>query len=315
VELDVFLFPVFAFALPHLVRRALIRLPRVTMQPTAVVAVFGDIYVGRSGHRRLLPGYAGGALVEARRILERRGYLVFASHVVGLPASFLELAPAPPPGEQHEIVARAEASVSSLARSLARKDGGHAPFSPAHWLWNLPVRAGFRLLARRLCGKLYVADSACTGCGRCVRLCPVSTIRLRGGRPRWGWRCESCQRCMNGCPRSAIQTSPLRTLLVTAAGVLPYNRIFHLDALWGRVGFLGEWGSRAFWVGSWVLCALAATLAVDALLFAAEGPLAVRRVLAWSWTRRWPRYRGPDRAADAAASDETPTVRDGAPDR
>lgn len=293
VELDVFLFPVFAFALPHLVRRFLKRLPRAPLKPAAVLAVVGDIYHGRPGHRRLLPGYAGGSLSEARKILERRGYVLFASASVGLPASFTQLVPAPPAAEREEIATKAAATIAGLARSFARKEGGHRPFAPANRLWVVPVRIAFRLFGRRLAGKLYVADASCAGCGHCAKRCPAGTIRIVGGRPRWGWQCEACQRCMNGCPQSAIQTSPARSLLLGAASVLPYNRVFHLDALWGRIGFLGEWGSRAFWLGSWLASAAVALLVVDGLLSLAERPAGLRRFLAWSHTRRYPRYLGP----------------------
>jgi NAD-dependent dihydropyrimidine dehydrogenase PreA subunit len=293
VELEVFLFPVYAFAVPRLFRRALARLPRVPQQKAAVVGVYGNMYFGRPKRRRLLAGYEGGALVEARRVLERRGYSVFASRVLGLPVSWTQLASAPPPEEQRTIVAQAESEIAAMAKELARREGGHRAHAPAHWLWNLPVRALFRRVGRRVMGKFYVADASCSGCGKCARECPTSDIRIRGGRPRWGWRCEACQRCINGCPRSAIQTSPARALLLTTATVLPYNRVFHLEGLWGRIGFLGEWGSRGFWVGAWIVCAVVATVALDALLFAAEGPLAVRKVLAWGHTRRFPRYQGP----------------------
>lgn len=80
---------------------------------------------------------------------------------------------------------------------------------------------------------------------------------------------------------------------MTAAAALPYNRVFHLDALWGRIGFLGEWGSRGFWTGSFLVCSVIGLVAVDLLVALAERSLSLRRVLAWGHTRLYPRYRAP----------------------
>lgn len=42
---------------------------------------------------------------------------------------------------------------------------------------------------------------ACTGCGLCVRLCPMGNLSIKDGRAAPGDRCTMCYRCLNACPR------------------------------------------------------------------------------------------------------------------
>jgi formate hydrogenlyase subunit 6/NADH:ubiquinone oxidoreductase subunit I len=55
--------------------------------------------------------------------------------------------------------------------------------------------------------KKFYADSKCTGCGLCARLCLINRIDLDGGKPRWNndSSCIFCFACINYCPAKAIQ--------------------------------------------------------------------------------------------------------------
>lgn len=49
------------------------------------------------------------------------------------------------------------------------------------------------------------ATDDCTGCGLCVKACPVNNIELINGRPEWHKNCLSCVSCYHECPHNAIQ--------------------------------------------------------------------------------------------------------------
>lgn len=44
----------------------------------------------------------------------------------------------------------------------------------------------------------------CTGCGLCVKRCPMHNLTLLDGRAEAGGNCTSCYRCSNLCPERAI---------------------------------------------------------------------------------------------------------------
>jgi ferredoxin len=52
----------------------------------------------------------------------------------------------------------------------------------------------------------YFADSTCTGCGLCEKVCPSGRIAMDGGRPAWrkDVRCFICFACYNYCPSASI---------------------------------------------------------------------------------------------------------------
>jgi len=52
----------------------------------------------------------------------------------------------------------------------------------------------------------YTADSSCTGCGTCEKVCPSSKIKLDDGKPVWQKevQCYYCYACFNYCPTQSI---------------------------------------------------------------------------------------------------------------
>jgi ferredoxin/flavodoxin len=50
----------------------------------------------------------------------------------------------------------------------------------------------------------YRVSDACTGCGICEQVCPVSNIRMENGRPIYTHHCEVCVACIQYCPARAI---------------------------------------------------------------------------------------------------------------
>ena len=54
-------------------------------------------------------------------------------------------------------------------------------------------------------GKVSVKTySDCTGCGICVKICPMKNLELIGGKIEHKNNCTICYRCVNTCPQKAI---------------------------------------------------------------------------------------------------------------
>jgi len=70
---------------------------------------------------------------------------------------------------------------------------------------NTPAPSGLSVeQLMPLCGASFAADEKCTGCGICVRVCPVHNIEIVDKKPVWQNRCENCLACFNWCPTNAI---------------------------------------------------------------------------------------------------------------
>lgn len=66
-------------------------------------------------------------------------------------------------------------------------------------------------------------ENDCTGCGRCVDVCPVEALAMvPSGRPKPPWKarldedlCLGCGLCVRSCSRSAIQLSSRPARVIT----------------------------------------------------------------------------------------------------
>lgn len=47
-------------------------------------------------------------------------------------------------------------------------------------------------------------NDGCTGCGLCVKICPMENLSMSDGRVATHDRCSICYRCINRCPTQAI---------------------------------------------------------------------------------------------------------------
>ncbi len=54
--------------------------------------------------------------------------------------------------------------------------------------------------------KKFYADEKCISCGLCEKLCPENVIKIENGKPIWTKnKCQHCTACINRCPKAAIQ--------------------------------------------------------------------------------------------------------------
>jgi ferredoxin len=153
-------------------------------------------------------GFPGRAGEEARSRLRRAGRSPDAIFFVTAPGNYIAMYDVRPGDAQASLIEGAAAGAERVACAAQDRAAASAPQSLGLRALNA-LFAGtfgryFRATCRRQDERFEVTD-ACTRCGVCARVCPVSNIQLADGRPRWLGHCEQCFACIHWCPVRAIE--------------------------------------------------------------------------------------------------------------
>jgi ferredoxin len=182
----VILFPAYAYGAPVLVQRWV----KKAAIKTPYLAVFTSF--GTS---------PGGALAQICRILKRRKIKV--SYCGRIPAVENYIAIFGPQKEttiQKRLVLQKKATDEAalcIKASKANRINTFRPFSAfVSTLFSLGIKIFY---------SWYRVSADCDGCRVCEKLCPVSAITMRDGKPAFSKNCEHCQGCLNWCPMRAIR--------------------------------------------------------------------------------------------------------------
>jgi ferredoxin len=290
-DLDVFAFPVYAMDMPDIMLNHIRRLPGANGRKAAVIAVHGKLYdkskwPGDGGD----PGYSHG---HAYLMLKIKGYDVFFTASVGYPHSISMLMSTPPPAEQTLIRASSDRRVEEFAESIASGKRSLQKCGLLAILYSAIPGALFQVFGRRGLGKLYVADSSCTKCGKCVNACPVKAVRISLGRPRWNWKCQGCQRCINVCPGKSIQLSLFRAVVMFGTIFLPLNAwafmLLPLSVFSPHAGATGV----VFDIAVWLILYLATLYILDKAFFLLEAAPILGKIMGLNLSSPNRRYLDP----------------------
>ena len=189
-----FVFPVYAWAPPHLVLD-FIRRMQLDRRPSYLwfACTCGD----EGDYTRQV---FSRALRKAGLSLDACFCLKMPETYLGLPGFALDTAE----NERQKLeVVRAELPrISELIAKRTRHHfemlRGSFPLTKTYLLQPLFYR--FVISDR----KFHVTE-ACIGCGRCEKGCPVHNIQLSDGKPVWQGQCIHCMACYHHCPTNAVQ--------------------------------------------------------------------------------------------------------------
>lgn len=203
-SLHIFFFPVYATAVPHIMRKYINNLPNGNKVRTAVISTNGRV----STHIR--DGYQGWALHQARLYLKRKNYDVFFSDTLDYPHNVTIAFP--PRSEKYNqiIISKALENLVKMAQRIVDNHTYHRSYFYPNFIWSLPFGILYTLIGRRCIALLFAADSSCDNCKICMIKCPVKAINANHKVNRWRLNCEGCLRCINICPHKSIQISAVR---------------------------------------------------------------------------------------------------------
>jgi Pyruvate/2-oxoacid:ferredoxin oxidoreductase delta subunit len=82
----------------------------------------------------------------------------------------------------------------------------------------------YKLLGRKIIGRLLISSSQCNSCHRCESVCPNHAIRFTLNNPRRNKKCKGCLLCVHQCPRNAIEIPLVRLFGAFALIFLPFDQ-------------------------------------------------------------------------------------------
>jgi ferredoxin len=191
-----FVFPVFAWGLPRMVRDFVERLDlgkaRYIFAVATCVAIPGKTLreladLCRAKGVRLHAGFAVGAGRSSLMRLNKLDKIIIALNRPHKPMRSGEERV----GEMVETVAGLKIHTPETSALLANVLGS---------MLHGPAMKTFKGMDAQ-----FVVGDACKGCGTCVRVCPRGNVRLENGRPAFTHNCELCHACIQWCPQFAIR--------------------------------------------------------------------------------------------------------------
>lgn len=195
------LYPVHAADAPDPLYHWLAGLEQVSDQTAVVLSVSGggQMWPNNDCRRRVV------------RLLEHKGYTVQWDSMLVMPSNWTI---ATPSNLVPFVYAATRRNIRTIASALlAGKSHRSATitFSRAvSWLGALERSGAWRF------GAGIRVSGACTGCGWCIRSCPVGNISPGPeGKPVFGRSCILCMRCLYGCPANALHPSVLQFMYVS----------------------------------------------------------------------------------------------------
>ncbi|GMO48793.1 MAG: EFR1 family ferrodoxin [Termitinemataceae bacterium] len=189
IEADalVFMFPAYAYGMPLIARRFLIK-AEIQAPYIAALVTYGSS--------------PGGALGEAKRLLARKK--IKLNYAARIPAveNYIPIFGAQSIEKQKQRLAmQTSANEKEAAAIRSRVNKNVSAFKP----FSSFVSTLFSTSCSKM-NKLFNLSSECNACGLCARICPADAIAMSddGKGPVFKNCCEQCQACLNFCPKKAI---------------------------------------------------------------------------------------------------------------
>ena len=148
---------------------------------------------------------SGQVIQRAEKLLKECGHELNGKLTVQMPENYILMFDPPTESEARRIISAAREKVGSFADAIKSGDDIDMSEPPSAYQRFLGKIARPMYIHGRGTGRFYT-DRTCTGCGRCVKVCPVQAIELRDRIPTWvKSKCLRCCACINRCPFHALQ--------------------------------------------------------------------------------------------------------------
>ncbi len=149
-------------------------------------------------------GEIGNAAKYNRELAARKNLRYMGTAQILMPENYIALFNAPQAEEARKIVAKAEPDIAYAIEQIKNTREFSAPRNNFYdQFMSGPVNPVFYTFIVK--AKAFHAGDVCTGCGKCVKKCPLNNIHLQDRKPIWGNNCTHCMACICYCPTKAIE--------------------------------------------------------------------------------------------------------------
>lgn len=182
-----FVIPTFAWTIPGAVAQFI---EKMKLTGAEGKFAFGIITAGAG---------TGGAPAALRAALEEKGIAYSASYDLAMIDNYIVWSSIPSDAAVRSKLDAISKKVDAIIAELQNKTAGRIPSDAPRdkFMPFTPVDS-----AAGNCQ--FTCSDACTGCGTCAELCPMSCITMQNSRPVWKGDCTVCFACMHRCPSEAI---------------------------------------------------------------------------------------------------------------
>ena len=187
----VFVSPTYCWQLPHILRDWIFNTDFGGNKKAYFVLTCGDS-IGNSGK-------------YAAKLCESKNFEYMGCAQVVMPENYIAMFDAPDEKGAREIIEKAESSIASAAELIKSKNPLPAKkITPFERIVSGSVfnNAFYKFFVRS--DKFYATDD-CIGCGKCVTVCPLESVEMKEGKPKWNGNCTHCMACICHCPKEAIE--------------------------------------------------------------------------------------------------------------
>lgn len=106
--------------------------------------------------------------------------------------------------ENHKIVLKADEKIERVAENIKNSKYPHQGMNIFSIILGLfSQRIWWHYRTSKYSDSLKISDE-CSGCGLCVKNCPVGNLNLVDGKATSNNHCTMCYRCISSCPNKAI---------------------------------------------------------------------------------------------------------------